>query len=155
MNRKEKLIWYKNEFDKISNEIKDKKHLTHNDFLRIRNFKLRNLTIEKEEHVNKITSDAFTLAEKDKIKEAITKLLELDGVAIPIASTILAMRFPDKYAIIDTRVIRCLRKEEWLKNYTKNPQIYEDYILLLRRNKPSHMTLRDYERNLFEGNINN
>ena len=90
----------------------------------------------------------------DKIQEAVKQLVELDGVAIPIASTILAMKFPERYAIIDRRVITALGKTEWLKNYLNNPEIYEEYLLLLRKMaKTKGKLLRDYERELFEGTL--
>jgi hypothetical protein len=148
--RKEKLEWYKKEFEKINSDIVNKESLSYFDFLRIRNFKLQNSSIEDEEHIKAITEKAFKFAKEGKIKEAIKILLGLNGVAIPIASTILAMRFPDKYAIIDRRVIKQLGKNEWLKKYLSSPEIYEEYILLMRKTKPSGMPLRDYERSLFE-----
>jgi len=152
MKRKEKLNWYKDEFEHIHESVKDKNKLSYFDFLRIRNFKLQNSSTENEEHIKRITEESFILAKDDKIIEAINKLLELNGVAIPIASTILAMKFPETYAIIDRRVIIALDKEEWIKDYLKNPQTYEKYLLLMRDNaKSKGMKLRDYERMLFEG----
>ena len=145
-----KLRWYKGEFENISKEIKEKDFLSYFDFLRIRNFKLQNSTKEEEIRIKTVTSEDFKLAKEDKIKEAITWLVGLDGVAIPIASTILAMKYPDKYAIIDRRVIKQLGKNEWLKKYLKDAEIYEEYLLLMRKTKPSNMSLRDYERSLFE-----
>ena len=152
MNREEKLNWYKNEFESIHESVKDKKELSYFDFLRIRNFKLQNSSTENEEHIKRITEESFRLAEDDKIIEAINKLLELNGVAIPIASTILAMKFPETYAIIDRRVIIALGKEEWIKDYLRNPQTYEKYLILMRNKaKSKGMKLREYERMLFEG----
>ena len=152
MDREEKLSWYKNEFENIHESVKNMKELSYFDFLRIRNFKLQNSSTENEEHIKRITEESFELAKNDKIIEAINKLLELNGVAIPIASTILAMKFPEKYAIIDRRVIVALDKEDWIKDYLKNPQTYEKYLLLMRDNSKSKgMKLRDYERMLFEG----
>ncbi|MCK5149660.1 hypothetical protein KAJ87_01930 [Candidatus Pacearchaeota archaeon] len=150
MNRKEKLDWYKEEFDKICKIIHNKKELSYLDFLRIRNFKLQNSTIEEEKNIKEITSKAFELAKKDKIEGSIKELLKLNGVAIPIASTILAMKFPEKYAIIDRRVIKQLNKPEWMKDYLKNPKTYKEYILAMRKTKPINLSLRDYERSLFE-----
>lgn len=150
MKRKERLNWYKEEFEKISKEILEYPYLSHYDFLRIRNFKLQNSTIENDSRVELVTKEAFNLAKEDKIREAINKLTQLNGVAIPIASTILAMKFPNKFAIIDKRVIKALRKEEWLKDYLKNPKTYEEYILFMRKTKPLDISLRDFERSLFE-----
>jgi len=152
MNRKEILFWYFKNFEDISNEIQSKDSLSYFDFLRIRNFKLQNSSREKEEQIERITKEAFNLAKRDKIEEAIFKLLELHGVAIPIASTILAVRFPDKFAIIDRKVIHALDKDKWLKDYLKNPKTYKEYLLLMRKMaKEKNIHLRDFERSLFEG----
>jgi hypothetical protein len=151
MNRQEKLKWYKEEFEEISNKIKNSEVLSHNDFLRIRNFKLQNSSAEKEEHIQEITKKAFRFAQEDKIKEAINVLLKLEGVRVPIASTFLAMRFPDKYAIIDRKVLASLNKKEWLKKYLTSAEIYEEYTLLMRKlAKEKGIKLRDFERGLFE-----
>ena len=154
MNRSEKLKWYAKEFENIHKEIKNKESLSYHDFLRIRNFKLQNSSTENESNIMDITQKAFNYAKDDKIQEAVKQLVELDGVAIPIASTILAMKFPERYAIIDRRVITALGKTEWLKNYLNNPEIYEEYLLLLRKMaKTKGKLLRDYERELFEGTL--
>lgn len=151
MNRKEILNWYKEEFERISNNIMGKESLSYSDFLRIRNFKLQNSSRENEQHIKKITKEAFKLAKEDKIEESISKLLELHGVAIPIASTILAMKFPDKYCIIDRIVLTNLGKKEWIKRYLSNPKIYKKYLVLMRNKaKKNKMKLRDFERSLFE-----
>lgn len=155
MNRIDKLNWYKDEFKHIQESIKEKNKLSYFDFLRIRNFKLQNSSTENEKKIKKITEEAFILAKKDKIIESIKKLLELNGVAIPIASTILAMKFSNKFAIIDRRVIKALNKDEWIKDYLRNPKIYEKYLILMRnKSKSKKMKLRDYERMLFEKEIN-
>jgi hypothetical protein len=111
---------------------------------------LQNSTREDEQTIERITSEVFNLAESDEIKGAVEKLLELHGVAIPIASTILAMRFPDRYAIIDERVLRQLGKTDWLGDYLTNPETYEKYVRYMRETKPEGVSLRDYERSLFE-----
>jgi thermostable 8-oxoguanine DNA glycosylase len=152
MKRKEKLKWFKEEFEKIHDNINPKDSLFHYEFLRIRNFKLQNSSQENENHVEEITKEAFKLAEKDDIQGSIKLLLQLEGVAIPIASTILAMKYPDKFAIIDKRVITALGKKEWLKSYLQDPRTYEEYLLLLRKlAKERGVSLRDLERSLFEG----
>ena len=151
MNREEIFRWYKKEFEGISNEIKEKDSLSYIDFLRIRNFKLQNSSRENETRIMKVTKKAFELASKDQIEEAIKELLTLHGVAIPIASTILATKFPERYCIIDRVCIRNLGKEDWLKKYLTDPRIYKEYLLLMRKlSNESNLNLRDFERNLFE-----
>lgn len=152
VNRTEKLKWYAKEFENIHEDIKNKEYLSYFDFLRIRNFKLQNLTTETDKHIKNTTEKAFKLAKQDKIKESIQVIQkELNGVGIPIASTILAMKFPNKYAIIDRRVLESLNKKEWLKDYLTNPDTYEKYLILIReRAKKEGKILRKYERELFE-----
>lgn len=156
MNTKEKLIWYSNEFNLIKDIISNKSSLSYEDFLRIRNFKLQNSSRASEQQIKDITEEAFVFAEKDLVKEAINKLCEIHGVAIPIASTILAMRFPSKFAIIDRRVISELNKEEWLHDYLNSSEIYEKYLKLIREKaKKKNKSLREYEKELFELNFTN
>lgn len=148
---KDKDKWYVEEFRKINKSISEKESLSLCDFHRIRNFKIRTLTLASEQEVEKITSEAFKLAEEDKIKEAIIKLCELSGVKIPMGSVILAMKFPLKYAIIDRHVVSALgMKEEW-KKYGTDSKIYEDYILLLRKMAKDKEieNLRELELELF------
>ena len=77
-----------------------------------------------------------------------------------IASTILAMKFLDKFAIINRVVIANLKKEEWLEpnhsfKYIIDPKTYVEHLRLIREKaKDSKMSLRDYERRLFEKGSN-
>ena len=151
MKRAERLIWYKSEFDSINKKIKNSDCLSHYDLLRIRNYKLQNISTESEKNITKKTKEAFKLAEEDNIKGAVQELTALNGVGIPVASAILAMRYPKKFAIIDRRVIKALGKKEWLKDYDKKPGIYACYLHLIRQKaKEDGTSLRDYERKLFE-----
>ncbi|MBU2053105.1 MAG: hypothetical protein KJ721_02585, partial [Nanoarchaeota archaeon] len=143
--------WTKQEFEDIHELIKYKENLSHYDFLRIRNFKSNLFSSENEGNIKKITKESFELAKEDKIKEAVEKLLNLQGVGVPIASAILSMKFPEKFAIIDNRVIKNLGKDEWLKTYLSSPETYEKYLLLLRKeSEEKSVSLREFERNLFE-----
>ncbi|MCX6821989.1 MAG: hypothetical protein NTW30_04395 [Candidatus Aenigmarchaeota archaeon] len=159
MNIEEKLTWYKKEFEIINSKIKTKKSLSHYDFLRIRNYKLQSLSNAEEQKVMDVTEAAFNLAEQDQIEKSVNKLTELNGVRIPIASAILAMRFPERYAIIDGRVIGQLEKEgfitelekEELQDYSTNPKIYKKYLELMKKlANEKNIKLREFERGLFE-----
>lgn len=154
MNIEERKKWAEEEFDNIHKDIRNNEALSHYDFLRIMNFKTQIFTTETEKNIKKITKEAFKLAEKDKIEKAIKLLIGfyggLYGVGMAIASTILAIKFPHRYAIIDKKVLNQLNKKEWLKEVEK-PETYKKYLILMRKNaKEKGMKLRDYERNLFE-----
>ena len=159
--KKSKDEWYEEEFEKIHEDIKTKTELSHYDFLRIINYKTLHPTQAKHECINCVTFKAFNLAkDHKKIKEAITLLTMLHGVRIPTASAILAMRFPKEYAIIDINVInalnkiKALRKEKWRawrKGYITKPEIYEQYLNLMRNKaKREKKELRKYELELFK-----
>ncbi len=61
------------------------------------------------------------------------------------------MKYPDRFSIIDSRVIKKLGRSEWLRDYLKKPEIYEDYLILLRSiAKKENKLLRDVERAMFE-----
>ncbi len=151
MNREEIFKWYEKEFEDLSEEIKSKEKLSYLDFLRIRNFKLQNSSREKVKKIEDVTNESFELAKNDEIEGAILNLLKLHGVAIPIASTILAIKFPEKFCIIDRVVLKNLKKEDWLKDYLTNPNTYKQYILLMRKlANEKKQNLRDFERGLFE-----
>jgi hypothetical protein len=148
----ERTKWYKDEFNKISDEIKNRDNLDYFYFLRIRNYKLQNISVEEEEKIKKKTKMAFRLAKKrNKIKEAIETLTDLNGVRIPVASAILAMRYPDKFAIIDKRVIGALKEKSWLKGYLEDPEVYEKYLKRMKiEAKKQKKNLRDLELYLWE-----
>jgi hypothetical protein len=59
--------------------------------------------------------------------EALTALLELRGVDIPMASAILAAIFPDKYIELDLRAL------EGLGMVRQDVHFYEDYVDFCRR----------------------
>ena len=153
-----KQEWVKQAFDDIHKEIKDKEELSYLDFLRIRNFKLNNSTLEEEQTIQEKTRKAFKEANNNQLTQAIQTLCELDGVRAPTASAILAIKNPKKYAILDRKVISALYKQKaineetrdkWLKRYDKDATIYEAYIKTLRENKPKDKTLREYEYSLY------
>jgi len=145
--------WYREEFFKASESIQNKKQLSLCDFHRIRNFKIQASSRENEEEIIKVTNKAFQLAheDNDKTKEAIDELCKLHGVGIPIASTILAMKYPDRYAIIDKNVIKGLDKENEWKAYQTDSSVYEEYVKIMREklNNENPKTLRELELELF------
>lgn len=151
MNRKNREIWSRGEFERISELIKNKSELNHYLFLRIRNFKIQSFSPEEEENIQKVTKIAFEYAKKDETEKAIQELRLLGGVGIPIASTILAMKFPEKYCIIDRRVLLKINNEKWLKEHTENPKVYSEYLEYMKQKaKEKGMALRQYELSLWE-----
>ena len=108
----DKLKWYDEEYNRIRELINNKNTLSHYHVLRIMNFKTNVKLWEPEENIPVKTNEAFKLAEENNIKDAIGKLMNIKGVGVAIASAILALRFPDKYAIIDKTVVETLEKQK-------------------------------------------
>jgi len=91
----------------------------------------------------------FYLQKKNKIQPAIGELTKIYGIGIATASTILAMKYPKKYAIIDKRVIKNL-KDYAGESFEMSKKGYEQYLKFMRiKAKEKGKTLRDYELDWF------
>jgi len=148
--------WYQKEFDEIKDLIRDSNSISLCDFLRIRNYKLQLFSTENNAHIEEVTKRAFELVFEEKVADAISKLIEeLDGIYVPTASAILAMRFPEKCAIVDEVVIEQLNKEfenekDRFENGDKNPNVYEQYCKFMLEKAGSPSKLREYEFGVFK-----
>lgn len=122
----EKELWYNKEFGDVHEKIKDKTQLTYCDYLRIRNYKLQLKTEVTEKDVEQATNESFNA--KD-IEGALRPLLELHGVGLPMASAILAMKDPKKFAIIDKNTLTTIKKfykVDWITVKSKKAFIPSD-----------------------------
>lgn len=87
----------------------------------------------KEEHIKKITSLALNISHEDKDYELelrINILRIIPGVGIGVASAILALCFPEKYAVIDYRGWRQIFSEE-KRNFSLNE--YKKYLREIKK----------------------
>ena len=98
-------------------------HLSRGEFLRICHWKLRDqygraahaLESSSPKRIKRVTQMAFSLKDKEagfELAGRLAILRLLPGVGIGVASAILALRYPKKYAPIDARVWRVLFDEE-------------------------------------------
>lgn len=103
--------------------------------------------LKNKKIVEKITKKAF--AETDEIKK-IKLLCTLDGIAIPTASALLSVVYPEKYPIID---IRCLEQLNFLgHNISKyvSEKIWIRYLEIMRTfASQSSKTPREIDMALF------
>jgi len=86
-----------------------------------------------EEIIRAITGLALTITDQNKDYELelrVSILCALRGVAIPIASAILALVFPDEYAVIDYRAWRQVFEDE--KHMFSLPD-YKRYMCEIRK----------------------
>lgn len=138
-------------FDVVGKNIRKKGYLNFEEFYAIAMWKSprqKQKYLLNKKLVTPKTKAAFKL--KDE-KSRMLKLCELEGVAIPTASAILAVAFPDDYAIID---IRCLNALKDLKyDISTYPRIntWLQYIDIMRSiaKKYSDITPRDIDKALF------
>lgn len=89
--------------------------------------------------INEINIDSYQL-DTIKTKEVLKKLLNIKGIQLPMASTILRFRNKNMYQIIDQRVYRIIYEGQTLKlkthpsekNINEQIDIYLKYLLDLR-----------------------
>ena len=89
-------------------------------------------TANTEEIIRAVTGLALTIGHDDKEYELELRmdiLCALRGVSAPVASAILALTFPDEYAVIDFRVWRQLFDEDKREFFTSD---YKKYMQKLR-----------------------
>ena len=133
--------------------LRKQRFLTRENLIKIGNWKSRRPRrhYESEENddltVKEITKFSFkTKSEKARIKS----LLALKGVDWPVASTILHFPFPEKYPIMDFRVIRSLYGKE-PSTYTYNFGFWNDYCNRLRNiAKKYNLCIRMVEKALWK-----
>jgi hypothetical protein len=83
------------------------------------------------EDLKKITSEAFKLADQDRIKEAVEKLRKLPEVGVAVASAILTFYNPNKYGVIDIYAWKALYDEQ-RKSGDFKPEEYVKYLKDIR-----------------------
>ncbi len=119
-------------FEKIGNDIKNRKYLTKNNFLEIVRWKsvraIRKAEDNSDEVIEKITKFAFEV-DSEEIKMRV--LTSLNGVSIPMASAILTITYPEKYGVIDIRAWHSLYNLGLVK-YRKDVFNIKDWLLYLK-----------------------
>jgi hypothetical protein len=83
------------------------------------------------EDLKKITSEAFKLADQDRIEEAVEKLRKLPEVGVAVASAILTFYNPNKYGVIDIYAWKALYNEQ-RKSGDFKPEEYVRYLKDIR-----------------------
>ena len=139
------------------------------DILRVAYWKTQRNWITRKENrrqLNELTEPLNALFNALDLTPKNEKELLLDffdkprpGLAIPTLSTLLAFRFPDRYAIYDEYVVAVLNAQEKAESKLatpagkKDPQTimaYISYCSALRQRLKAPESMRDLERPLFE-----
>ena len=79
--------------------------------------------------VRRVTEEAFQ-ASDDRLRLHI--LMALDGVGVPVASTLLHFAFPDMYPILDVRALTTLTKAGLWSGYEPGPSTLADWLKYTR-----------------------
>ncbi len=126
-DKKYKDTEYEKTEEEIKRLLKDQSYLTRKDLIKIGEWKSKrpkrhyNSNENNESFIKEITKFSFKAkSEKAKIKS----LLTIKGVSWPVASTILHFAFPNKYPIMDFRVIWSLG---WEKPSNYNYEFWDKY----------------------------
>ncbi len=119
-------------FNIVGKNIKNRGYLTKEELLEIVRWKsaraIRKAEANSNEVVEKITKFAFEI-DDEEVK--IMVLTSLNGVSIPMASSILTIPFPDKYGVIDIRGWQTFYSLG-LVNYKKETFNVKDWLLYLK-----------------------
>lgn len=136
-------------FGSISTAIQSREdQLTVEELLRISRWKLqssRNDSNIEENSSETVTQQSQAALEAPTDAEAVKALTDISGVGVPMASTILTVAKPSRYAIIDYRAFRGLAAAkpeiidspqyseyaeflEHFRKYLKSPESYEYYM---------------------------
>jgi thermostable 8-oxoguanine DNA glycosylase len=151
-------------FNKLGKKIKDQGFLTKEDFFQVVRWKsaraIRKAEENSEEAIEKITKFTFDI-NNEEVK--IRVISSLNGVSIPMASSILTIAFPEKYGVIDIRAWHTLYNFG-LIDYCKDTYTVKDWLLYLKiirkMGKDFGFTPREIDKALFmydklnrEGNL--
>jgi hypothetical protein len=130
-------------------------HLDKGHFVEIARWKsprpVRHYQSNDDDLVQEVTALAFA-ARRDDLK--LRLLMLLDGVGVPVASTILHFAFPDEYPIMDVRAVATLRRFGLWTQPTRSWFDVEDwqvYVRLMRQHATRlDVTLRELDKALWK-----
>jgi hypothetical protein len=88
------------------------------------------LSLNESECVCEVTRQALKCANAGDVRQAIEHLCKLEGVAIPVASAILAVVFYPNFPVLDKNAYYALHGTEFDRY---DPQVYVDYFVLVSR----------------------
>jgi hypothetical protein len=112
---------------------------------------LRHYESNDDDLVQQVTALAFA-ARRDDLK--LRLLMLLDGVGVPVASTILHFAFPDEYPIMDVRAVATLRRFGLWMQPTRSWFDVEDwqvYVRLMQQHATRlDVTLRELDKALWK-----
>lgn len=125
----------RHEFGMMSSDIQSKGYLNKKEFIQVGVWKSSGNEYLYRENSNKEIRDRTRDAlNADDLEEKIGALTVLNGVGVPVASSVLATVFPEKYAVVDYRALRSLPllSDEQVLDITNEEDFYR-YLRTFRR----------------------
>ena len=134
---------------KIKCSVEDKGYLTKCELMKMGCWKRASLPRliknNPDGHVEKITAEVFSL---DDDWEKIEKLIDIDGVGQPVASTILHLYAPERYPIFDTHALCSIRIKK--KEVEGDKKFWKEYVKFSQAKADCHgVCMRTLERALY------
>jgi len=139
--------------ERLKNILKRQRYLTQNNLCDVLNWKSPRIRSYAKKNapliIAKITRNSFgTEDERSRIESLLGQKGGLKGVGYPVASTILHFAFPDKYPIMDFRVIRSLEMDQ---PSSYNFVFWENYCKTIRSlSKKQRLSIRVVEKALWK-----
>ena len=135
---------------KIKCSVEDKGYLTKCELMEMGGWKRQTLPSQMVNnpvgHVEKITAAAFRPGDD---WEKLEKLIDIDGVGQPVASTILHLYDPERYPIFDPHALYSIRIKK--KDVEGDKKFWKEYVKFCREKADCHdVCMRTLDRALYK-----
>ena len=135
---------------KIKCSVEDKGYLTKCELMEMARWKRQTLPSQMVNnpvgHVEKITAAAFRPGDD---WEKLEKLIDIDGVGQPVASTILHLYDPERYPIFDPHALYSIRIKK--KDVEGDKKFWKEYVKFCREKAECHdVCMRTLDRALYK-----
>ena len=125
-------------------------YLTKTELMKMGDWKRASLPCQMDDnpvgHVEKITAEVFSL---DDDWEKLEKLIDIDGVGQPVASTILHLYDPERYPIFDVHALCSIRIKK--KEVEYDEPFWKKYVNFCREKAECHgVCMRTLDRALYK-----
>ena len=141
---------YKDILNKVQEELKTNKTLTKDTFTNIIEWKSPRAKGKVDWNNFQFYQTAIQYVPKVPDELKLSLLCGLDGVGLPVGSTILHFMYPDTFPIVDYRVTEVLHDAGLLPSYTISDKAYRKYKAAIEELvKQTGCNIRTIDRALF------
>ena len=137
-------------FEDIGPRVKERGYFKFSEFYEIcmwKSVRPKKKYLKNKNSIEKMSGEAFL--EKDDVKQ-IKILCKLNGVGVPIASALLTVVYPEKYAVIDIRCLKILKSNNEVIGAYPSFKNWKKYLEIMRRwSKENDVTPRQLDMALY------